>query len=159
MASSVRAFRCLLPRRLGIAIVFMVLLAPSFGEESFAKKMRSINEDLEREITEFMPSEPVNYSTINTTGTPYAASTKFNPKGMGQLYNVTNMFIDLIQSKQAYPEGEYDKGLTFLTFLVHTYVCFSYSSLSYRIRPHPRAELRWPDFVGKQKLNCQIIKI
>ncbi|KOC69352.1 Prominin-like protein, partial [Habropoda laboriosa] len=37
-------------------------------------------------------------------------------KGMGQLYNVTNMFIDFVQGKQVYPEGMFivqDKILIF----------------------------------------------
>lgn len=67
--------------------------------------MRVISEDLDRQLNEIMASQAVTYSTVNTTALPYNATTKFNPKGMGQLYNVTNTFIDLIQSKQAYPEG------------------------------------------------------
>lgn len=89
------------------------------SQETFANKMRVINEDLDRQLNEIMASEGRNYSTINTTGIPYAASTYFNPKGMGQLYNVTNMFIDLIQSKQAYPEGESFNSYFFFFFYVH----------------------------------------
>ncbi|XP_012256989.2 prominin-like protein isoform X2 [Athalia rosae] len=73
--------------------------------ESFTTKMRVINENLDRQLSRIMASESVNYSVIDTTGIPYGASTEFNPKGMGQLYNVTNLFIDFIQDKQAYPEG------------------------------------------------------
>lgn len=69
--------------------------------------MRAISEDLDRQLNEIMASQALTYSTINIAGLPYNATTKFNPKGMGQLYNVTNMFIDFVQSKQAYPEGEY----------------------------------------------------
>ncbi|XP_015513238.1 prominin-like protein isoform X2 [Neodiprion pinetum] len=87
-------------------VILSILAAPIGAQKSFPMKMRDINEDFDRQLDEIMASEAaVTYSTINTTGTAYAASTKFNPKGMGQLYNVTNMFIDLIQSKQAYPEG------------------------------------------------------
>lgn len=68
--------------------------------------MRAISEDLDRQLNEIMASQALSYSTVNTVGLPYNATTKFNPKGMGQLYNVTNMFIDLVQSKQAYPEGK-----------------------------------------------------
>ncbi|KMQ91624.1 prominin-like isoform x8 protein [Lasius niger] len=67
--------------------------------------MRAISEDLDRQLNEIMASQALTYSTIKIAGLPYNATTKFNPKGMGQLYNVTNMFIDLVQSKQAYPEG------------------------------------------------------
>lgn len=68
--------------------------------------MRAIGEDVDRQLQDIMASQAINFTSINTTGLPYNATTKFNPKGMGQLYNVTNMFIDIIQSKQAYPEGE-----------------------------------------------------
>ncbi|XP_076234166.1 prominin-like protein isoform X2 [Calliopsis andreniformis] len=67
--------------------------------------MRGISEDLDRQLNGIMATQGLNYSTVNTTGLPYNATTKFNPKGMGQLYNVTNMFIDFVQSRQAYPEG------------------------------------------------------
>ncbi|XP_020294346.1 prominin-like protein isoform X3 [Pseudomyrmex gracilis] len=74
-------------------------------ETSLTNRMRAISEDLDRQLNEIMASQALSYSTFNTVGLPYNATTKFNPKGMGQLYNVTNMFIDLVQSKQAYPEG------------------------------------------------------
>ncbi|KAH0947412.1 hypothetical protein HN011_009786 [Eciton burchellii] len=67
--------------------------------------MRAISEDLDRQLNEIMASQALSYTTVNTVALPYNATTKFNPKGMGQLYNVTNMFIDLVQSKQAYPNG------------------------------------------------------
>ncbi|XP_029672117.1 prominin-like protein isoform X6 [Formica exsecta] len=77
----------------------------SCQENSLTNRMRAISEDLDRQLNEIMASQALTYSTINIAGLPYNATTKFNPKGMGQLYNVTNMFIDLVQSKQAYPEG------------------------------------------------------
>lgn len=79
---------------------------PVFSQESLTNRMRTISEDLDRQLNEIMASQALSYSTVNTAGLPYNATTKFNPKGMGQLYNVTNMFIDLVQSKQAYPAGE-----------------------------------------------------
>jgi len=69
--------------------------------------MRAISEDLDRQLNEIMASQALSYSTVNTVALPYNATTKFNPKGMGQLYNVTNTFIDLVQSKQAYPNGKF----------------------------------------------------
>ena len=78
----------------------------SLCQDTLATRMRVISEDLDRQLNEMMASQAVSYSIVNTTGLLYNASTKFNPMGMGQLYNVTNMFIDFVQSKQAYPEGE-----------------------------------------------------
>lgn len=64
-----------------------------------------IGESLERKLNESMASQAVKYISVNSTGLPYNATTRFNPKGMRQLYNLTNMFINLIQDKQAYPDG------------------------------------------------------
>ncbi|KYM75318.1 hypothetical protein ALC53_14289 [Atta colombica] len=90
-----------------VLAVSFVLLWPVLSEEtSLTGRMRAISEDLDRQLNEIMASQALSYSTVNTVGLPYNATTKFNPKGMGQLYNVTNIFIDLVQSKQAYPEGE-----------------------------------------------------
>lgn len=94
--------------RLFIGVITVILLCVylAHGQETLATRMRVISEDLDRQLNEMMASQAVTYSTVNTTGLPYNASMKFWPKGMGQLYNVTNMFIDFVQEKQAYPEGE-----------------------------------------------------
>lgn len=92
---------------LRVCLVSLVLVwCPVRCQESLTNRMRAISEDLDRQLNEIMASQALSYSTINTARLPYNATTKFNPKGMGQLYNVTNMFIDLVQSKQAYPTGE-----------------------------------------------------
>ncbi|XP_043279042.1 prominin-like protein isoform X2 [Venturia canescens] len=75
------------------------------GGGNLATRMRAISEDLDRQLQDVMASQAINFTMVNTTGLPYNATTKFNPKGMGQLYNVTNKFIDFVQSKQAIPEG------------------------------------------------------
>ncbi|XP_076680317.1 prominin-like protein isoform X5 [Andrena cerasifolii] len=74
-------------------------------EATLTTRMRVISEDLDRQLNGIMASQALNYTVVNITGLPYNATTKFNPKGMGQLYNVTNSFIDFVQTKQAYPEG------------------------------------------------------
>lgn len=75
------------------------------SQSNLATRMRIISEDLNRQLQEIMVSQAVNYTSINATGLPYNATTKFNTKGMGRLYNATNIFMNMIQSKQAYPEG------------------------------------------------------
>lgn len=65
-----------------------------------------ISENLERKLNESMASQAVVYTSVNSTGLPYEASTRFRAKGMRQLYNITNMFINLIQDQQAYPDGK-----------------------------------------------------
>lgn len=91
-----------------VCLVSLVLVwcPVSCEESSLTSRMRAISEDLDRQLNEIMASQAVSYTTVNTVELPYNATTRFNPKGMGQLYNVTNMFIDLVQSKQAYPDGE-----------------------------------------------------
>ncbi|XP_011499437.1 PREDICTED: prominin-like protein isoform X1 [Ceratosolen solmsi marchali] len=80
--------------------VFLLLLLQLLGHGS-----AEMSERLARKLNETMALQSVAYSRVNETGLAYNATTKFNPRGMGQLYNVTNMFIDLVQRKQAYPEG------------------------------------------------------
>ncbi|XP_076292505.1 LOW QUALITY PROTEIN: prominin-like protein [Lasioglossum baleicum] len=90
-----------------ILLVGSLLFVPlqAEGQETLTNRMRVISEDLDRQLKGIMAMEALNYCSVNTTGRPYNATTMFNPKGMGQLYNVTNTFIDFVQSKQAYPEG------------------------------------------------------
>lgn len=91
-----------------LCLLFVLLLVscPVNCQETLTNRMRVISEDLDRQLNGIMASQGLNYTTVNTTGLRYNATTYFNPKGMGQLYNVTNMFIDFVQSKQAYPDGE-----------------------------------------------------
>nr|XP_033336499.1 prominin-like protein isoform X5 [Megalopta genalis] len=95
----------LLPIILLLGLLGVLVPRPANGQETLTNRMRVISEDLDRQLKGIMATEVYNYTTVNTTGLPYNATTKFNPKGMGQLYNVTNTFIDFVQSKQAYPEG------------------------------------------------------
>ncbi|XP_014215519.1 prominin-like protein isoform X2 [Copidosoma floridanum] len=60
---------------------------------------------LERRLNETIGAQPINYTVVNNTGVAYRSNTKYHHKGMKQLYNITNMFIDFVQDKQAYPEG------------------------------------------------------
>ncbi|XP_063981410.1 prominin-like protein isoform X2 [Diachasmimorpha longicaudata] len=92
---------------LTVLLLFCGVILPDtvLSEDDFATRMRAVSKDLDRQLQEMMASQAVEFTSVNTTGLPYNATTKFNPKGMGQLYNVTNLFIDIVQSKQAYPEG------------------------------------------------------
>ncbi|XP_043469570.1 prominin-like protein isoform X2 [Leptopilina heterotoma] len=95
-----------LPRLfLSVLIVLFLCINANVCQENLATRMRVISEDLDQQLNEMMDSQAVTYSTVNITGLPYNASTKFYPIGMVQLYNITNMFINFVQKKQAYPEG------------------------------------------------------
>ncbi|XP_078035778.1 prominin-1-A isoform X6 [Augochlora pura] len=94
----------LLPIILLLGFLGVLVPRPANGQETLTNRMRVISEDLDRQLKGIMTTEVYNFSTV-IPSVNYAATTKYNPKGMGQLYNVTNTFIDFVQSKQAYPEG------------------------------------------------------
>ena len=89
-------------------ILSLFLVSVGFAQDSagFSGRMREITKNLENNLQGMMKSHAVRYSFVNTTKLPYNASTKFYPRGMGELYNFTNIFIDLIFSKQLYPKGK-----------------------------------------------------
>ncbi|XP_054007718.1 prominin-like protein isoform X2 [Hylaeus anthracinus] len=92
----------------GFAILYLLFVfvpRPVTCQETLTNRMRVISEDLDRQLNGIMASQGLTYSTVNTSAVPYKATTEFDAKGMAQLYNVTNTFIDFVQSKQAYPEG------------------------------------------------------
>ena len=84
-------------------------------------RMRRISKNLDVQLNRMMSEHAIKYTYVNTTRLPFNASAKFHPKGMGELYNFTNIFIDLIFSKQLYPEGKvfiYYNMLYYLLFIV-----------------------------------------
>lgn len=87
-----------------LALLAAVALSPALG--SFTVKMMGISEELEKALLHVLEATDLNYTEPDTNAT-YISSTVFNPMGMGHLYNVTNAFVDLIQKKQAYPEGAF----------------------------------------------------
>ncbi|XP_076752857.1 LOW QUALITY PROTEIN: prominin-1-A [Xylocopa sonorina] len=105
----VRGFRPSAVVHYGFAILgllsILLVSCPVNCQETLTNRMRVISENLDRQLNAIMASQAFNYTTLNASDVPYNATTTFNPKGMGQLYNVTNMFIDFVQSKQAFPEG------------------------------------------------------
>jgi len=51
------------------------------------------------------PYMEIQYSDPKLDG-PYEANPKWDPHGMGQLYDVTRYFLGLVLPKQAYPESK-----------------------------------------------------
>lgn len=51
------------------------------------------------------PFEAVNYS-VPEVNNGYNSSTKFYARGMGHLFYITRMFMDLVLHGEAYPEGK-----------------------------------------------------
>ncbi|KAF4522989.1 hypothetical protein B566_EDAN009581 [Ephemera danica] len=54
------------------------------------------------DLKNVMPFEPVRYSSANVS-TAYRVTSRFNPRGMGHLYLVTNYFMDFIQKGDPFP--------------------------------------------------------
>ncbi|XP_071444915.1 prominin-like protein isoform X2 [Hetaerina americana] len=70
------------------------------GQPTAKKGLSPSFEDLRN----VMPFEPVEFSSANISRA-YRASSKFDPRGMGHLYLVTNLFMDHIQREEPYPDG------------------------------------------------------
>lgn len=69
-----------------------------------------------------MPYEPVQYSQANISDS-YRSSSKYNAKGMGHLYYITNKFLSFILKDQAYPEGNKLKFIhLLLNILILSYI-------------------------------------
>ncbi|XP_076182936.1 prominin-1-A isoform X1 [Ptiloglossa arizonensis] len=88
-----------------LCLLSVLVPHPVTCQETLTNWMLVISKDLDRQLNEIMALQALDYTTMNTSGVPYKATTDFDAKGMGQLYNVTNTFIDFVQSKQAYPQG------------------------------------------------------
>ncbi|KAG8224846.1 hypothetical protein J437_LFUL005449 [Ladona fulva] len=71
------------------------------GQANSKKGLSPSYEDLRN----VMPFEPVEFSSANVSRA-YRASSKFDPRGMGHLYLVTNLFMDHIQREEPYPDGK-----------------------------------------------------
>lgn len=85
----------------------LVLLLPlllggvSSNPQHGAPPDRPLYDDLKN----VMPFEPVHYSQANVSAA-YKVSSRFNPRGMGHLYMVTNLFMDYLQRGDPLPKGK-----------------------------------------------------
>lgn len=109
------------------ALIAVLALAfdVQFAQGSFTKKMMGISENLEKALSDVLETSDIKYTEPNVNAT-YVSTTEFYPKGMQHLYNLTTMFIDIIQKKQAYPEGNH-----FLNCFVTMLTLFNYYSLHF----------------------------
>lgn len=94
--------------RLNLLITCSVLLLTfALADGNFTKRINEIGKSLNRAIFEMLEMETTVYTEFNANVT-YYSSTHFNPKGMGGLYNLTVLFMRLLQPEgQLYPEGEW----------------------------------------------------
>lgn len=85
---------------MGPTVIFSLLLVV-LGAVSGSLQDRPLYDDLKN----VMPFEPVQYSKPNVSMT-YRVTSRFNPRGMGHLYMVTNLFMDYLQRGDPLPKGK-----------------------------------------------------
>jgi prominin 1 len=91
--------------RSGVILVLWVLVMVQCVRTEDRSGVRGAMRQAEDAFRREMVIEPVRYSDPNLTLT-YRATTEFNARGMGNLYKVTNFFMDIIQRADPYPEGK-----------------------------------------------------
>ncbi|GJQ76516.1 hypothetical protein Trydic_g12028, partial [Trypoxylus dichotomus] len=75
------------------------------ADGSFIRNINTISETLDRALYNVLEElQGPDYTPVNVSAT-YYASTRFNPEGMAILYNLTNVFLDVLIDKDVYPEG------------------------------------------------------
>ncbi|XP_050421602.1 prominin-like protein isoform X2 [Adelges cooleyi] len=98
-------------RWLVLIVLVVQLVTRSDGNwlKNFAKPKPQLRlmEGVPEHLHNVMPYEQVQFSSPNVS-TAYTSSTKFQAAGMGQLYFITDKFIQYILSDQAFPEGLID---------------------------------------------------
>lgn len=97
--------------RLNLFITCSVLLLTfALADGNFTQRINEIGKSLDRAIFKMLDTEQTTYTEFDANVT-YYSSTHFNPKGMGGLYNLTTLFMRLLQPEgELYPTGECFKG-------------------------------------------------
>lgn len=73
----------------------------------FTKNMKApLIEPINEPLNNASPYEQVHYSVANLSN-DFKSSTKFQPRGMAHLYELTEKFINFISDGEAFPEGSY----------------------------------------------------
>ncbi|XP_015838370.2 prominin-like protein isoform X2 [Tribolium castaneum] len=86
-----------------LVTVCVVVIAVDVSSGSFATRINKISENLDKALSQVIHQTP-NYTDLTDNAT-YVSDASFNPRGMEGLYNFTNAFMELIFSKEIYPEG------------------------------------------------------
>ncbi|XP_063234442.1 prominin-1-A isoform X3 [Bacillus rossius redtenbacheri] len=79
-------------------LLLAALAGSCAGSEDIQVAVRNLGDALRSSML-----RPVNYSEPRLDA-GYRAAATFNPRGMGTLYNVTNVFIDLVVREQTFPD-------------------------------------------------------
>lgn len=72
--------------------------------DHFIKKLNKIGQNLDKALSNAMDMRDPNYTSIHVNVT-YKSVSKYNPRGLGELYNITKIFMGTIL-KEAIPKSE-----------------------------------------------------
>lgn len=84
--------------------VLFLSLAIVAADVTFTTRIKHISTDLGKALNRILEYDDIEYTNF-TENTHYLSKIEFNPKGMAGLYNMTHIFMDLIQSKELLPKG------------------------------------------------------
>lgn len=79
-------------------------MAVQLASSNFTARINKISADLHKALGVALEHDGPNYTDLYENVT-YHSVDLFNPKGMSGLYNITNMFMNVLISKEIYPEG------------------------------------------------------
>ncbi|KAF5293671.1 hypothetical protein FQA39_LY03156 [Lamprigera yunnana] len=82
----------------------VLILAVQVANSNFTARINKISDDLHRRLGDALELDGPNFTDVFDNVT-YNSVLKFNARGMGGLYNITNMFMNVIISKEVFPEG------------------------------------------------------
>ncbi|XP_045477770.1 prominin-like protein isoform X2 [Harmonia axyridis] len=86
-----------------LVLLLAVGVSSSDNGDNFIRKLNKIGENLDKALSTAMDLKEPNYTSININVT-YKSVSKYNPRGLGELYNITKIFIKTIL-KDAIPKN------------------------------------------------------
>ena len=93
---------CIVTAMAHLPLVLLLAALAAGANTSLRGAVRHVEDAIRHE----MMIEPVRYSEPNIS-VKYQSNAEFDARGMANLYRVTNLFMDLIQREDPYPQGMY----------------------------------------------------
>ncbi|KAL3272935.1 hypothetical protein HHI36_014392 [Cryptolaemus montrouzieri] len=85
-----------------LVLYLAVAVSASDNKETFIKHLNKIGENLDKALSTAIDVNNINYTSLYVNVT-YKSNAKYNPRGLGELYNITRAFMKLIL-KEAIPK-------------------------------------------------------
>lgn len=95
-------------------------VAVNISDGNFTQRISNISKKLDSSLRAVFQLEQTNYTEWKDTAV-YESRASFNARGMGGLYNITNLFMKLVLPQETYPEG---KGLIYDRFVRICFIFF-----------------------------------